>query len=196
MLFVSPWNPTNSKNPTNVMNSTNQMNPTNQLFWEERRDSNPRPLGPQPSALTSCATLPILMQPSTPGRIRTSGRRLRRPLLCPLSYGRVFYRERKTGIEPALLAWKASALPLSYSRIKSERPDSNRRPQRPERCALTKLRHSPMTLLVQGHKVRPPIAHDGEHQYRIVIHILHHRVPIFYRLHRLTVDLADDIVLL
>ena len=25
----------------------------------------------------------------------------------------------------------------------SERPDSNRRPQRPERCALTKLRHSP-----------------------------------------------------
>gem|GEM_PF-3629531 len=26
----------------------------------------------------------------------------------------------------------------------SERPDSNRRPQRPERCALTKLRHSPI----------------------------------------------------
>jgi hypothetical protein len=25
-------------------------------------------------------------------------------------------RERETGIEPALLAWKASALPLSYSR--------------------------------------------------------------------------------
>ena len=28
------------------------------LKWEERRDSNPRPLGPQPSALTNCATLP------------------------------------------------------------------------------------------------------------------------------------------
>lgn len=76
-------------------------------FWEERRDSNPRPLGPQPSALTNCATLPMLMKPSTPGRIRTSGRRLRRPLLCPLSYGRIFYlskaedgnRTRITGLE-------------------------------------------------------------------------------------------------
>jgi hypothetical protein len=160
----------------------------------------------------------------TPGRIRTSGQRLRRPLLCPLSYGRMatlqvtreFPREhrktpgisisraiswlassnfthsanpwtrrtlrvacefasnttfcqshvsvgdprhpfeitstyrlhpaqRETGIEPASLAWKARALPLSYSRAESERPDSNRRPQRPERCALTKLRHSPLT---------------------------------------------------
>ena len=27
--------------------------------WEERRDSNPRPPGPQPGALTSCATLPM-----------------------------------------------------------------------------------------------------------------------------------------
>ena len=26
---------------------------------EERRDSNPQPLGPQPSALTDCATLPM-----------------------------------------------------------------------------------------------------------------------------------------
>ena len=27
--------------------------------WEERRDSNPRPPGPQPGALTDCATLPM-----------------------------------------------------------------------------------------------------------------------------------------
>jgi hypothetical protein len=27
-------------------------------WWEERRDSNPRPPGPQPGALTDCATLP------------------------------------------------------------------------------------------------------------------------------------------
>ena len=32
----------------------------------------------------------------------------------------------------------------------SERPDSNRRPQRPERCALTKLRHSPMAPDAHG----------------------------------------------
>ena len=55
-------------------------------LWEERRGSNPQPLGPQPSALANCATLPISC--CTPGRIRTSGPRLRRPLLCPLSYGR------------------------------------------------------------------------------------------------------------
>ena len=27
--------------------------------WEERRDSNPRPSGPQPDALADCATLPM-----------------------------------------------------------------------------------------------------------------------------------------
>ena len=189
--------------------------------WEERRDSNPRPPGPQPGALP-LRHAPHAF-PGTPGRIRTSGPRLRRPLLCPLSYGRMRAslkrvrlrstnprcsersdrsaaskagewrrslgaetpgrlahrsqcasgaqrcqwqpfarlprsrerlrcvrtprRERKTGIEPASLAWKARALPLSYSRV-SERPDSNRRPQRPERCALTKLRHSPKAALV------------------------------------------------
>ena len=26
------------------------------IFWSERWDSNPRPLGPEPSALPSCAT--------------------------------------------------------------------------------------------------------------------------------------------
>ncbi len=30
----------------------------------------------------------------------------------------------------------------------SERADSNRRPQRPERCALTKLRYSPTTCSI------------------------------------------------
>ena len=66
--------------------------------------------------------------------------------------------ERKTGIEPASLAWKARALPLSYSRV-SERPDSNRRPQRPERCALTKLRHSPKAALAADvcYKLTNPI---------------------------------------
>ena len=31
-------------------------------WWEERRDSNPRPPGPQPGALTGCATLPMYLQ--------------------------------------------------------------------------------------------------------------------------------------
>jgi hypothetical protein len=70
-----------------------------------------------PGTTTQCANrLRYAPRVSTPGRIRTSDRRLRRPLLCPLSYGRVIGQERKTGIEPAPLAWKARALPLSYFR--------------------------------------------------------------------------------
>ena len=55
----------------------------------------------------------------TPGRIRTSGQRLRRPLLCPLSYGRelkasrrslqfvrVSLRETRVGSFGALRLWK------------------------------------------------------------------------------------------
>ena len=36
--------------------------------------------------------------------------------------------ERVKGIEPSQLAWKARALPLSYTRMWSERRDSNPRP--------------------------------------------------------------------
>jgi hypothetical protein len=32
---------------------------------------------------------PIPLNPSAPGRIRTCDRRIRSPLLCPLSYGRI-----------------------------------------------------------------------------------------------------------
>ncbi len=56
-----------------------------------------------------------------PGRIRTPDQELRRLLLCPLSYGGVGgpISERVKGIEPSSPAWKAGALPLSYTR---ERP--------------------------------------------------------------------------
>ena len=37
--------------------------------------------------------------PCTPGRIRTSGPRLRRPLLCPLSYGRLAERLYHTAVQ-------------------------------------------------------------------------------------------------
>ena len=39
--------------------------PEREVFKEERRDSNPQPPGPQPGALTDCATLPmcVLVRP-------------------------------------------------------------------------------------------------------------------------------------
>src|SRR3989304_3554740 len=54
-----------------------------------------------------------------PGGIRTPDQELRRLLLCPLSYrgeGRHQPVERVKGIEPSPPAWKAGALPLSYTR--------------------------------------------------------------------------------
>ena len=65
----------------------------------ERRDSNPRPPGPQPGALPTELRPPGFATNlarrdgesrgavSAPGRIRTCDPRLRRPPLCPLSYG-------------------------------------------------------------------------------------------------------------
>ncbi len=51
-----------------------------------------------------------------PGRNRTCDSLLRRQVLYPLSYRRV---ERVMGIEPTQPAWKAGALPLSYTRKRS-----------------------------------------------------------------------------
>jgi hypothetical protein len=58
--------------------------------------------------------------------------------------------ERVTGIEPASPAWKAGALPLSYTRVSrdgaarwSGRRDLNPRPPAPKAGALP-LRHSPV----------------------------------------------------
>ncbi len=51
------------------------------------------------------------------------------------------------GIEPTYEAWKASALPLSYTRKNwSERRDSNSRPLGPKPSALP-LRHAPLRTL-------------------------------------------------
>lgn len=44
--------------------------------------------------------------------------------------------ERVKGIEPSRPAWKAGALPLSYTRIWSEQQDSNLRPPGPKPGAL------------------------------------------------------------
>ena len=52
-----------------------------------------------------------------PGGIRTPDPRLRRPLLYPTELQTQEKMERVMGIEPTQPAWKAGALPLSYTRI-------------------------------------------------------------------------------
>ena len=42
---------------------------------------------------------------SAPGRIRTSDPRIRSPLLCPLSYGRVRQAYRRIRTAPVALPW-------------------------------------------------------------------------------------------
>lgn len=56
--------------------------------------------------------------------------------------------ERVMRIELTLPAWKAGALPLSYTRSKkwSGREDLNLRPPAPKAGALAKLRHAPTGL--------------------------------------------------
>ena len=44
--------------------------------------------------------------------------------------------ERVKGIEPSYRAWKAGALPLSYTRMWSEQQDLNLRPLGPKPSAL------------------------------------------------------------
>ena len=61
-----------------------------------------------------------------PGGIRTIDLRLRRPLLYPAELQTHFLwivasEKRVMGIEPTYLAWKASVLPLNYTRISLKR---------------------------------------------------------------------------
>ena len=52
-----------------------------------------------------------------PGRNRTPDTRIRSPLLYPAELQAQIFVERVKGIEPSQPAWKAGALPLSYTRI-------------------------------------------------------------------------------
>ena len=96
------------------------------------RDSNPGPPEPQSGALTNCA-IPTIALPgfipekNVPKGIRTPDPRLRRPLLYPAElWTHISYilhwnfpmQKRVMGIEPTYLAWKASVLPLNYTRIR------------------------------------------------------------------------------
>ena len=65
----------------------------------------------------------FLFQGNVPKGIRTPDPRLRRPLLYPAELWThsldIFARSKRVmGIEPTYLAWKASVLPLNYTRIK------------------------------------------------------------------------------
>ena len=52
-----------------------------------------------------------------PAGIRTPDPRLRRAMLYPAELQTHKFLERVKGIEPSQLAWKARALPLSYTRV-------------------------------------------------------------------------------
>ena len=54
-----------------------------------------------------------------PAGIRTPDPRLRRAMLYPAELQTHIFLERVKGIGPSQLAWKARALPLSYTRILS-----------------------------------------------------------------------------
>ena len=92
-----------------------------------------------------------------PEGIRTPDNRLRRPMLYPaelLAHPAKKNRKRVMGIEPTYLAWKASVLPLNYTRTiyyilsyESGWQDSNLRPLDPKSSALAKLSHTPLVLL-------------------------------------------------
>ena len=71
-------------------------------------------------------------------------------------------KERVMGIEPTYLAWKASVLPLNYTRIYAETvmllqqsgwQDSNLRPPGPKPGALAKLSHTPMSYNIISMKL-------------------------------------------
>ena len=59
-------------------------------------------------------------------------------------------QKRVMGIEPTYLAWKASVLPLNYTRMvfKSGWQDSNLRPLDPKSSALAKLSHTPLCVFL------------------------------------------------
>lgn len=114
-----------------------------------------------PAATAQCSAFE-LRSPGAPGRTRTPSPRLRRPMLCPVELRAL---ERVAGIEPASLAWKARALPLSYTRPKNhglvgeggfEPPTSASRTLRADQAALLSDPKSIIRDQVKGINILPP----------------------------------------
>ena len=88
--------------------------PTAPFGVADFQDQFLKPLG-HPSK-TYIFTWKIFKKNGVPEGIRTPGTWLRRPLLYPAEL-QAHILERVKGIEPSQPAWKAGALPLSYTRI-------------------------------------------------------------------------------
>ena len=109
----------------------NQLHHTHHIPLSPSTCSSAKAMGPTHS---SSLTVYLNVRVSEPGGIRTLDLRLRRPLLYPAelqthtasslelssskpcSCSLSVSRERVMGIEPTYLAWKASVLPLNYTR--------------------------------------------------------------------------------
>ena len=83
--------------------------------WLGMLDSNQRMQESKSCALPTWR-IPIFIQNGVPEGSRTPDTWLRRPLLYPAELQAHVLLERVKGIEPSQLAWKARALPLSYTR--------------------------------------------------------------------------------
>ena len=130
MAGVAGFEPTNAG--IKIPCLTAWRHPIVKKTWGGRQVSNLLPPEPQSGAL------PIELRPpyvGAPGEIRTPDTRLRRPLLYPtelqahvaLPGGALTLKalERVMGIGPTQPAWKASVLPLNYTRIVYELPHNS-----------------------------------------------------------------------
>jgi hypothetical protein len=122
--------------------------------------------------------------------------------------GRDFiFKERMTGIEPALSVWKTGVLPLNYIRIVSKRnitrnqirfsrnflqssrsgqPDSNRRPSVPKTDALPSCA-MPRKLL---------FAYEAKGNYKSLFRVWQHQIEKFSKNLKILLVLADKSVVL
>jgi hypothetical protein len=115
--------------------------------------------------------------------------------------------KRETGIEPASLAWKASALPLSYSR--GQIGEAGFEPAASASRTLRANQTAPLSAilssadesadeslhpsLLQPNEAYLPASQDRQHDTARVAKTRHGRVPLVHVPDRLAIDLKDDV---